>query len=230
MNIITTPDGFTLTSSIFPTRGVLDGSEVRTARWALGMARNELVQYARNLAAYSAADRAHLLKRIRTCRANLRKAEAELLEAQEVVALLRAREAQPVALTAHQVTHCIIKLTHIEAWLDRLSLSRPSDADHYTRPLMRDEAAWISGLLANAMFTSRRAQPAQHDQQAALTAHQVTHCITKLTQFEAWLDRLSLLKPADDDYHARLLMRDEVTWIRDLLANVAIHPVSFATN
>src|SRR4051794_27670954 len=102
MNVITTTDGLALMSSITTAMGGLDclRGNVRTARWALGMMRNELVQYSKNRSAYSAVDRAHLLKRIRTCRAKLRNAEATLLDAQTMVALRRAREAQQVALTA----------------------------------------------------------------------------------------------------------------------------------
>jgi hypothetical protein len=67
---------------------------------------------------------------------------------------------------------------------------------------------------------------AQAAQTSTLAAHQVAHCVKALSQVEAWLTRLNPGKPTQDDYHARLLMRDEVAGVRDLLLNAAVHSIA----
>jgi len=65
---------------------------------------------------------------------------------------------------------------------------------------------------------------------ATLTAQQIGLCIKDLGNIVAWLDRLSLAKPADFDFHAKLLMRDRAEWVRDLLLGAVVQPISIATN
>jgi hypothetical protein len=67
---------------------------------------------------------------------------------------------------------------------------------------------------------------AQAAQTSTLAAHQVAYCIKALSQVEAWLTRLNSGKPTQDDYHARLLMRDEVAGVRDLLLNASLRPIT----
>jgi hypothetical protein len=71
----------------------------------------------------------------------------------------------------------------------------------------------------------RRSQEAR---QAALTAKQIAYCVRTLSRVEGWLDGLDLTKPADDDWHRRLLMRSEVAGVRDMLLNVGTHSVSIS--
>jgi|SRR3954451_7826967 hypothetical protein len=86
----------------------------------------------------------------------------------------------------------------------------------------RDEAAAAIKEVeqANNLRRFQEAQP------AGLNAKQVAYCIKVLGTVESWLDRLSLTKPADNDYHARILMRDQVTGVRDLLLNASVQSVS----
>jgi multidrug resistance efflux pump len=69
---------------------------------------------------------------------------------------------------------------------------------------------------------------AQAAQTSTLAAHQVAYCIKELSKVEAGLNRLSLSKPAPDDFYARILMRDAVAGVRDLLLNVAAHSISIS--
>lgn len=152
MNVITTTNGLTLMSSLATAMGGLEGlrDDVRTAEWALGMARNEVTQVRQYRGADVAYFRNHLARRLWRLLTALRQAKAALREAQEISALRRAQAVQPAALTAKQISYCITKLTHVEAWLDRLSLSKPADDDYHARLLMRNEVSWIRDLLANA--------------------------------------------------------------------------------
>lgn len=78
---------------------------------------------------------------------------------------------------------------------------------------------------AQRLAAQRRAQAAQV---GSLAPHQVAHCIKTLSQVEAWLTRLNPGKPTEDDYHARLLMRDEVAGVRDLLLNAGVHSIAIS--
>jgi hypothetical protein len=152
MNIITTTDGRALMALQAASMGGLEGlrDDVRVARWALDMARLERPSTWRYRGVDAIGFRRQLIRRISRCLAALRQAEMALRETQERVDLRRLQNAQPAGLTAAQAGYCIEKLTRVETWLDRLSLSKPADDDYHARLLMRNEVSFIRDLLIKA--------------------------------------------------------------------------------
>jgi hypothetical protein len=86
------------------------------------------------------------------------------------------------------------------------------------------QAALDAAQTREAVRRAREAQP------TALSAAQVKYMIKTLGKIEAWLDGLNLSKPDPYDFHARLLTRNEVAGVRDLLLNTSVHSVSLASN
>jgi hypothetical protein len=78
--------------------------------------------------------------------------------------------------------------------------------------------------------TREAVRSAQEAQTTALSPDQVKYMIKTLGKIEAWLDGLNLSKPDPYDFHARLLMRNEVTGVRDMMLNASVHSVSLISN
>ena len=133
-----------------------------------------------------------------------------------------------------------VRVAHWALSMARLELPvvwryRGDDAISFRRELARRIHRGLVGVRkaeqalaeAQAVAALRRAREAQP---ATLTAQQIGLCIKDLGNIVAWLDRLSLAKPADFDFHAKLLMRDRAEWVRDLLLGAVVQPISIATN
>jgi hypothetical protein len=148
MNVIACADGAALISSMTTLADCLEA--VRTAQWALDRAEHDRATFDTYTEPDAAAFRREADRRVGRCLANLTKADVALAEKQREVDLRNAQDAQPVTIPAHRARHMISEASAVIAWLDQLSLVKPTDFDFHARFEMRRKAAWVRDMLTNA--------------------------------------------------------------------------------